>query len=80
MNNNKKGEEFILLEDIVYKGNTVKEIVDILTKNGKKVHSIYSLVIDENYSNDNIPVKIKSASTIRNEAWVKFPWEKKEID
>lgn len=65
-------ENFIILEDIVYKGNTVKEIIKLL-KN-KKIEKIYSLVIDEGYF-ACISNKIYSASILEREKWVKFPWE-----
>lgn len=64
-------QDFIILEDIIYKGNTIKEILKLL-KN-KNVKEIYSLVIDEKY----IPIeyKVSSACMIKAEQWIKFPWE-----
>lgn len=64
-------QDFIILEDIIYKGNTVKEILKLL-KN-KNIKAIYSLVIDEKY----LPMKhrVSSACMIKTEQWIKFPWE-----
>ena len=67
---------FIVLEDIVYKGHTIHQIQNELQKENKKIIEIYSLVIDEKYKNDIVKIKVKSASIIAENKWVKFPWEK----
>ncbi|MEG2379874.1 MAG: phosphoribosyltransferase family protein [Bacilli bacterium] len=70
-------DKFIVLEDIIYKGQTINIIQDELQKYGKEILEIYSLVIDEAYSNKNINLKVKAASVIKKDKWVVFPWEKK---
>lgn len=71
----KEFKHYILFEDIIYKGSTIEIVQNFLKESGKEVLGIYSLVADERYKNSNIDVKIKTASTIKSEAWVKFPWE-----
>jgi len=68
--------EFLLLEDVVYKGQTIQRIQRELQKDNKKILEIYSLVIDEAYRNKYINIKVKSASILKKNKWVKFPWEK----
>ncbi|TDP26849.1 phosphoribosyltransferase [Halanaerobium congolense] len=72
--------KFIVLEDIIYKGQTVGEIQKELKKENKKIVEIYSLVIDEGYDNKLITIPIKSVSIIEKEKWVIFPWENNEIN
>ena len=67
-------EDFIILEDIIYKGNTIKEIINILKNKNKTIKKVYSLILDENYKS-NCEYKIYSASLLKEEKWIKFPWE-----
>lgn len=66
---------YILFEDIIYKGSTIELVQNFLKEKNKKILEIYSLVADEKYINPNIDIKIKTASIIKTEDWVKFPWE-----
>ena len=70
-------DKFIILEDIVYKGKTIQRVQEELRKDKKEIIAIYSLIIDEAYKNDFIKNKVKSASILKQNKWVKFPWEKK---
>lgn len=68
----------ILLEDIIYKGVTTNGVIDILKKKNKEVLSVYSLVIDEDFKNIEIPnsnIQIKYVYEINKDDWVYFLWE-----
>jgi orotate phosphoribosyltransferase len=69
-------KKYILLEDIVYRGQTIGEAVRIIESIGSEVEAIYSLVADENaarYSKLNIPVKY--CYDLEADQWVHFLWE-----
>ncbi len=69
----------ILLEDIIYKGQTTGEAIKILKAEGIKVESIYSLIVDEGYGkidNKPIDVDINYAYSLKADEWVNFLWEK----
>lgn len=44
---NNNFEKFILLEDIIYKGQTTNAAINVLKEKGKEVLAVYSLIIDE---------------------------------
>ncbi|MCK4441372.1 MAG: phosphoribosyltransferase [Sulfurovaceae bacterium] len=68
-------DNFIILEDIIYKGKTVRQVEIELLKQKKKILAIYSLTIDEQYSH-LIKSRVKVASILKQDKWIKFPWEK----
>ena len=75
---NKDVDKFILLEDIIYKGKTTNATIDILKKQKKKILCVYSLVMDEEFKNIEIPnndIDIKYAYEIDKDDWVYFFWE-----
>lgn len=67
-------DDFIILEDIIYKGSTVREIIKILNSKNKNIKKIYSLILDEAYPTIDSN-KVYSASLLKAEKWIKFPWE-----
>ena len=73
-------ENYIIFEDIIYKGKSINQVVNLLKQQNKNVLAIYSLVLDENYykdaefAYDDIP--IKHVYKIHKDDWVYFPWEK----
>ncbi len=75
----------ILIEDIIYKGQTTGVALDILKKENIKVMGIYSLILDEGYNkieNKPIDVDINYAYDLKADDWVYFLWEqdlRKEI-
>lgn len=69
----------IILEDIIYKGQTTGEAIKILQNDGINVLGIYSLVLDEGYDlikQKPISVDIKYAYSLEPNQWVDFLWEK----
>jgi hypoxanthine phosphoribosyltransferase len=68
---------FIVLEDIIYKGKTIEQIQNLLGSCAKKTLAIYSLVIDEQYQNVKIKQEVKAVALLKENIWVRFPWEKK---
>ena len=72
-------DNYIIFEDIIYKGKSINQVVKLLKQKNKNVLAIYSLVIDENYITDtvfeydNIPVKY--IYKVHKDDWVYFPWE-----
>lgn len=70
--------KFILLEDIIFKGNTTNAVINILKKMNKEVLCVYSLVIDEDFKKiqiENNDIDIKYAYEIDRDDWVYFLWE-----
>ena len=67
-------DKFIILEDIVYRGQTVQCIQNELEKKNKEICAIYSLIIDSGYDNIEIHQQIKAAGLLKNNIWVRFPW------
>lgn len=69
----------ILLEDIIYKGQTTGEAIKILKEEGIRVVGIYSLIVDEGYDkieNKPIDIDINYAYSLKADEWVDFLWEK----
>jgi hypoxanthine phosphoribosyltransferase len=77
---NDKFDKYILFEDIVYKGQSINHVANILKEKGKEVLAIYSLVMDDNFVNDSVfkheDIPIKYVYGITKDDWVYFPWEK----
>lgn len=67
----------ILLEDIMYKGVTTDGVIELLNKRKKKIGCVYSLVIDEKYTdiNDKNNVDKKYVYRIKSDTWIYFLWE-----
>ncbi len=70
-------DTFIVLEDIIYKGKTIEQIQSLLNDNAKEIFAIYSLIIDEKYNNINVKAQVKAVALLKEDVWVRFPWEKK---
>lgn len=71
-------KECLLFEDIVYKGVTTNNVINILKEKDKNVLAVYSLIIDENFKNkeiDNFEVDINYVYEINADDWVYFFWE-----
>lgn len=69
-------DDFIVLEDIIYKGQTIQQIQKEIEKENKKIIEIFTLVIDEKYQNEHISANVKAAAIMATNKWIKFPWEK----
>lgn len=71
---------YFVFEDIIYKGNTINLLFDMLGKDNKKVLSIYSLVTDFNFEKDKVfkydEDLIKTCYQITADDWTYFFWEK----
>lgn len=71
------GQRVLIVEDIIYKGETIKLAVEHVQNNGGTVVAVCSLVIDENFEErgnlKNLP--IISAFKCAGEKWIRFPWE-----
>ena len=68
----------ILLEDIIYKGKTTNEAINIAKSKNKNVIGVYSLIIDEKFKaieieNNNIPINY--VYEILADHWIYFFWE-----
>lgn len=77
---NKDKKYYFVFEDIIYKGNTINLLFNMLGKQKDKVLSIYSLVIDKNFKRDKVfkydEDLIKPCYQITADDWVYFFWEK----
>lgn len=71
-------EKFILIEDIIYKGNSVDLATDYLESLGKEVVGIYSLAADIGLHeiNRKNTIDIRYVYEIELDKWVYFFWEK----
>lgn len=71
---------FIIFEDIIYKGQSINKAAKLLKEKGKNVLAAYALVLDENYESDTVfeypEIPIKYVYSIKGDDWVYFPWEK----
>jgi hypoxanthine-guanine phosphoribosyltransferase len=72
-------DKFILFEDIIFRGQTIKLVQDELYKENKAILAIYSLLVDESYENQFITAQVRSAALVKQNHWVKFPWESDEL-
>lgn len=71
-------EQFILLEDIIYKGKTTDAAITLLKNRNKKVLGVYSLILDEGFKNlslKNKEVEVNYAYELTADDWVYFLWE-----
>ena len=76
-------DEYIIFEDIISHGRSVNALVNELTKKGKKVLAIYSLILNDamkNYKLDNEYMDIYYTNKINQKQWVNFIWENGYID
>lgn len=71
--------KFIVLEDIIFKGQTIKLVQDEIYKEDKDILAIYSLVVDESYENPYIQAQVRSAALVKQNNWVIFPWESNKL-
>ena len=73
-------DNYIIFEDIIYKGKSINKAVQLLKQKNKNVLAIYSLVIDENYITDTVfeydDIPVKYVYEVHKDDWVYFPWEK----
>lgn len=73
-----KVKKYIVLEDIIYKGKSTNAVIDILKEKGKEVVCVYTLAIDEDFINIEIPnndVPINYCYKVNRDDWVYFMWE-----
>ncbi len=70
-------DEFVILEDVIYQGNTTDCAINELRKLGKNVAGVYSLAIDEGFSElkENKNIEINYVFDIPKECWLHFLWE-----
>lgn len=75
------GGKYLIVEDIIFEGDTVNSAVDYIKESGGSCVGICSLVIDENLriiqagSANSIP--LICAYECENLKWIRFPWELK---
>jgi len=75
---NNSFDKFIILEDIIYKGNSVNSAINLIKRMSKQVIAVYSLVIDEGFDDiqiENYDIPINYCYKINKEDWVYFFWE-----
>lgn len=70
-------DAFILLEDVIYHGNTTNFAINTLKALNKQILEVYALAIDENFIElpDNKDIKINYVYDIPSEDWLHFLWE-----
>jgi orotate phosphoribosyltransferase len=73
------GERLLIVEDIIFEGDTVNNAIDYVIKCGCVCVGVCSIVIDENLK--NLPaikrnsVPLIGAYECENLKWIRFPWE-----
>lgn len=74
---NDKFDKFVVLEDIIGTGETLKFLQKYLQKKGKSISSIFSLVIDEDFLNSSeVLAPIYGGVKLPSKNWMIFPWER----
>jgi hypoxanthine-guanine phosphoribosyltransferase len=71
-------DDYIILEDMVYKGNTINLVKEYLLKNNKNILAIYSLIKDEGFYDKEqrfVDYPIYYVYNIAKEKWNFYPWE-----
>jgi orotate phosphoribosyltransferase len=69
---------FILLEDIIHTGKSIKTAIDLLHKENKNISGIVSLVATSDFSEKNLDcpeTPIYAIYQIPENGWIEFPWE-----
>lgn len=75
-----KGKKYLIVEDIIFKGETIYQAIKYTEKNGGKIVGVCSLVMDEKFKNfikKNLSIPLFVAFQCQNRKWIRFPWEKK---
>jgi adenine/guanine phosphoribosyltransferase-like PRPP-binding protein len=75
----KNNERIVIIEDIVYKGDTTHAAINYIKEKGAKVVCVCTLVVDEDYNKLAHPetprLPLYTGYICPSEAWVRFPWE-----
>ena len=66
--------KFILFDDILYKGKTSYGVMDYLKKKNIEVKDVYTLVVDEGFSNDNPLISFNGGYESKKDSWIHFFW------
>jgi len=75
------GKRYLIVEDIIFKGETLNEGLKFIKAKGGRVAAVVSLLADEEFfKSKNFQVyqdKLICAYECRHKNWIRFPWEKK---
>lgn len=76
-----KGKNYLVVEDIIFKGDTLNEGLKFIKSKGGKVSAVVSLMSDEKYfKSENFKIyseRFICAYTCTHKNWIRFPWESK---
>lgn len=75
----KDKSNFILFEDIIHTGKSIKTAIDLLKSKNKNIVAIVSLVLTSDFDLkylDCADVPIIGIYQIPADGWIEFPWEK----
>ena len=70
---------FILFEDIIHTGKSIKTSIDLLKSMNKNITAIISLVLTEDFIPESLEcndVPIVGIYQIPANGWIEFPWER----
>lgn len=76
----RKKERVVVIEDIIYEGQSVYATIQSIQKMGGIIAGVVSLVVDVNFLRENSPHTATPFLPIYacgHESWMRFPWEKK---
>lgn len=69
---NKK--QFILFDDIVYKGVTTYGVINHLKEKNIEIKDVYALVADKSFENDNPLITFSAGYESKKDSWIHFLW------
>ena len=77
----RRGEKFLLVEDIIFTGKTLNKVIDYILSQGGKITAIASLVADEKFLKSEAEkypkINLICPHFCRHQQWIRFPWENK---
>ena len=79
----KKGEKILVVEDIVYKGESINSLIKKINTLGASTVAVCSLFMDEGFESDYLnkvgdnKINYIAAYKCRADKWIRFPWENK---
>jgi hypothetical protein len=75
------GKKYLVIEDIIFKGETLNAGLKFIKSKGGKISAVASLLADEKYfTSDNFKIndsKLICAYQCEHKNWIRFPWESK---
>lgn len=65
---------FILFDDILYKGKTSDGVIEYLNSKNIEAKDLYTLVVDESFNNNSKKISYNSGYECKKDSWIHFFW------